>query len=823
MKKEKHYIKIFLAPLRKEKLLLTFSLVLSMDRLSTGIEKLDLMLEGGIPRGFLVAVTGEPGTGKSILCQHFAWQGYRDGDKVIYVTTEESRSSILEQAELLGMDMKRGVDEGRIIVIDALLASDEWSLTSLDPEALVQKVIDAKKKLGYGRARLVIDSLSAFWLDKPAMARKYSYYIKKVFSKWDFTVLATSQYAITTSIPGDQLVAVMGENGVEVIPIQELFQKAGSDPLNLKCLSLGEDLRARWSNILAVSRHEPKEPIYRIKLEGGRCIEVTGDHSVYVWRDGIKILPAREIRIGDFLLSLRRLSLPEKSWEIDIISLMRDSGVDPSLIYLRGIKEDLLGDPKVLESIRTKKVGHDSLRYYWRKKRVLPLDVLISAGIENSEEVSLAYRRKGRTIALKKGVKTRIPVDWKLGRLLGYYAAEGHLGDNRVIITFGRSEEAYAEDAARLFKEIFGVEAKVHSTGKKISVEVNSGVVRRVLEHALGVKTGSHQKEVPPIIFISAPDVEMNFLIGLYRGDGHLRKDSSSLTLTTASEKLLNGVVLLLMELGVLPHISPREKAYNLVVSYAAGLEKLRPVVEAIRPNAGIRNGLRSSALEGLPRDLLVQISSALGNPKKGTYTNLNKVRVSYWKVRRFLNSPNVKKFLHATSMESLADFVGAFPKKSLMSNGGRLNRDKILGKIEMIRSLLDSDLVFLRVKDIQILEERKPVYDITVEGDQNFFAGLGWVLCHNSEAFGFGIEHIADGIIRFRRSVRGGRLRRFLMIEKMRQTNHDLRMYEIEIVPGRGMDIIGPAEISKEDYALPKKVMDRIAEAKKKSESEVP
>jgi KaiC domain protein len=170
-----------------------------MDRLSTGIRKLDEMLEGGIPRGFLVAITGEPGTGKSILCQHFAWQGYEEGDKVIYVTTEESRNSILEQAELLGMDIRKGVEEGKVIVIDALLATDEWSLTSLDPEALVQKVIDAKKKLGYGRARLVIDSLSAFWLDKPAMARKYSYYIKKVFSKWDFTILATSQYAISTS------------------------------------------------------------------------------------------------------------------------------------------------------------------------------------------------------------------------------------------------------------------------------------------------------------------------------------------------------------------------------------------------------------------------------------------------------------------------------------------------------------------------------------------------------------------------------------------------------------------------------------------------
>ncbi|HDD72314.1 MAG TPA: KaiC domain-containing protein, partial [Candidatus Bathyarchaeota archaeon] len=59
--------------------------------------------------------------------------------------------------------------------------------------------IEAKRVLGYGRARLVIDSLSAFWLDKPAMARRYSYFVKKVLSKWDFTVMATSQYAITTS------------------------------------------------------------------------------------------------------------------------------------------------------------------------------------------------------------------------------------------------------------------------------------------------------------------------------------------------------------------------------------------------------------------------------------------------------------------------------------------------------------------------------------------------------------------------------------------------------------------------------------------------
>ncbi|MEM4766398.1 MAG: ATPase domain-containing protein, partial [Nitrososphaerota archaeon] len=76
---------------------------------------------------------------------------------------------------------------------------DRWSLKSLDMEALVEKIIEAKKELGYGRARVAIDSLSAFWLDRPAMARRYSYYLKKVLSKWDFTILAVSQYAITTA------------------------------------------------------------------------------------------------------------------------------------------------------------------------------------------------------------------------------------------------------------------------------------------------------------------------------------------------------------------------------------------------------------------------------------------------------------------------------------------------------------------------------------------------------------------------------------------------------------------------------------------------
>jgi KaiC/GvpD/RAD55 family RecA-like ATPase len=46
--------------------------------------------------------------------------------------------------------------------------------------------------------RLVIDSMSAFWVDRPAMARKYSYQLKIAVHRENVTAMLTSQYAPTT-------------------------------------------------------------------------------------------------------------------------------------------------------------------------------------------------------------------------------------------------------------------------------------------------------------------------------------------------------------------------------------------------------------------------------------------------------------------------------------------------------------------------------------------------------------------------------------------------------------------------------------------------
>ncbi|MEM0236049.1 ATPase domain-containing protein, partial [Thermofilum sp.] len=80
--------------------------------------------------------------------------------------------------------------------------------------------------------------------------------------------------------------------------------------------------------------------------------------------------------------------------------------------------------------------------------------------------------------------------------------------------------------------------------------------------------------------------------------------------------------------------------------------------------------------------------------------------------------------------------------------------------------------------------------------------------------AFGWGIEHVADGIIHFKRTIANGVLRRYLIIEKMRQTPHDLRAWELDIVDGQGLVLRRPLARRIEDEALPPEVMERIRRA---------
>lgn len=80
-----------------------------MKRISTGIEMLDSIIQGGIPEGSAILIAGRPGSGKSILAHQIMFHNAADDFKCIYLTTlSEPQHKILRfQQEFSYFDVKK--------------------------------------------------------------------------------------------------------------------------------------------------------------------------------------------------------------------------------------------------------------------------------------------------------------------------------------------------------------------------------------------------------------------------------------------------------------------------------------------------------------------------------------------------------------------------------------------------------------------------------------------------------------------------------------------------------------------------------------------
>lgn len=90
----------------------------STERVSTGIDDLDAMLEGeGFYSGSSVLVTGTAGTGKSTMAARFAKAACDRGERAILFAFEESPSQILRNMTSVGLNLAPALDKGLLQII----------------------------------------------------------------------------------------------------------------------------------------------------------------------------------------------------------------------------------------------------------------------------------------------------------------------------------------------------------------------------------------------------------------------------------------------------------------------------------------------------------------------------------------------------------------------------------------------------------------------------------------------------------------------------------------------------------------------------------
>ncbi|ASJ16489.1 circadian clock KaiC-like protein [Thermococcus chitonophagus] len=122
------------------------------EKITTGIEKLDKLLEGGIYRGSTVLLVGMTGTGKTTFALHFAISNALQGRRVVYVSFEEPIDQLLRTAQNYGLKIWEALDSGNLIL-------QSWIPEATTPLQLfinIRNLIEEFKPVA-----VVIDSLSA--------------------------------------------------------------------------------------------------------------------------------------------------------------------------------------------------------------------------------------------------------------------------------------------------------------------------------------------------------------------------------------------------------------------------------------------------------------------------------------------------------------------------------------------------------------------------------------------------------------------------------------------------------------------------------------
>ncbi|MBS7643449.1 hypothetical protein KEJ26_02545 [Candidatus Bathyarchaeota archaeon] len=287
---------------------------------------------------------------------------------------------------------------------------------------------------------------------------------------------------------------------------------------------------------------------------------------------------------------------------------------------------------------------------------------------------------------------TIIPLNAALMRLLGYYIANGYLHYTEespeesycIHFEFGSRDQQLIHDTCRISEELFHVTPSLqkHRDGDSTVVTISSKKALMLYRDVLKVKQCAHDKEIPPIVFNVSKELQEEFLNAYIKGDRGV----------SVSKRLISDVLYLLLQIGGQTGEITRRKVDEHII-------------------AGCR-------VAGIPAfQLKVPDPYQTNNPTIKLYPP--------GAVRGFFQRCNdnglvERKVENGTTCIRLAK-----------------RTENIITRILRLHRLIENGhLAFAEVREIEIVNPTSPyVYDVSTPNYENFVAGLGGVICHNTAA----------------------------------------------------------------------------------------
>ena len=163
-----------------------------MERVKTGIKGLDELIQGGLPKGSTVLLSGGTGTCKTIFSMQYIYNGaVMFNEPGLFVTVESNPKNIAWNMESFGWDIRQ-MQEKRLINIYRLHIAPKRTFQDLIDDELAT-ITGIVKELGI--KRLVVDSTTAFaaLIEDPSTIRSLLFKFADGLKELDCTTIFTSE------------------------------------------------------------------------------------------------------------------------------------------------------------------------------------------------------------------------------------------------------------------------------------------------------------------------------------------------------------------------------------------------------------------------------------------------------------------------------------------------------------------------------------------------------------------------------------------------------------------------------------------------------
>lgn len=157
------------------------------ETLSTGLDDLDAMLDGGFPRGSATMIAGGAGTGKTLFGLHFITSGAAQGEPGVIVTFQENPNQMHSLVHSsFGWNLREMEQQGYLKYLYN-------SPVEIQPDIHAIRVREAVEQLG--ARRVLIDSIKDIEIATPDKVRfkDYIYSMVNYFKTRGITIVMTNE------------------------------------------------------------------------------------------------------------------------------------------------------------------------------------------------------------------------------------------------------------------------------------------------------------------------------------------------------------------------------------------------------------------------------------------------------------------------------------------------------------------------------------------------------------------------------------------------------------------------------------------------------